>query len=225
MKNISLILCVCYEAMENMSTNQLSVLKDMAQKSEPNIDQQLVERVQRGDKNAFNLLVTKYQHKVANLVSRYVKNHSDVPDIVQEAFIKAYRALPNFRGESAFYTWLYRIAVNCAKNHSVALGRKPPSTDVEIDDAELFDGGGALREHASPEKILLTEEIKKVIFTTMDSLPEDLRLAINFREIEGLSYEEIATIMECPVGTVRSRIFRARDAIDKKIRPLLQRNN
>ncbi|WP_291620210.1 RNA polymerase sigma factor RpoE [Colwellia sp.] len=208
-----------------MSTNQLSVLKDMAQKSEPNIDQQLVERVQRGDKNAFNLLVTKYQHKVANLVSRYVKNHSDVPDIVQEAFIKAYRALPNFRGESAFYTWLYRIAVNCAKNHSVSLARKPPSTDVEIDDAELFDGGGALREHASPEKILLTEEIKKVIFTTMDSLPEDLCLAINFREIEGLSYEEIATIMECPVGTVRSRIFRARDAIDKKIRPLLQRNN
>ncbi|NQZ26229.1 MAG: RNA polymerase sigma factor RpoE [Colwellia sp.] len=197
----------------------------MAQKSEPNIDQQLVERVQRGDKNAFNLLVTKYQHKVANLVSRYVKNHSDVPDIVQEAFIKAYRALPNFRGESAFYTWLYRIAVNCAKNHSVSLARKPPSTDVEIDDAELFDGGGALREHASPEKILLTEEIKKVIFTTMDSLPEDLCLAINFREIEGLSYEEIATIMECPVGTVRSRIFRARDAIDKKIRPLLQRNN
>ncbi|MFQ3209102.1 MAG: RNA polymerase sigma-70 factor (ECF subfamily) [Colwellia sp.] len=212
-------------AIENMSTNQLSVLKDMPQKIEPNIDQQLVERVQRGDKNAFNLLVTKYQHKVANLVSRYVKNHSDVPDIVQEAFIKAYRALPNFRGDSAFYTWLYRIAVNCAKNHSVALGRKPPSNDVEITDAELYDTGGALRETASPEKILLTAEIKKIIFSTMESLPEDLRLAINFREIEGLSYEEIATIMECPVGTVRSRIFRARDAIDKKISPLLQKNN
>jgi RNA polymerase sigma-70 factor, ECF subfamily len=210
--------------MGNMSKNQLSVLKDTAQQSQPNIDQQLVERVQRGDKSAFNLLVTKYQHKVANLVSRYVNSNSDVPDIVQEAFIKAYRALPNFRGDSAFYTWLYRIAVNCAKNHSVALGRKPPSSDIEVQDAESFDDAGALRENASPEKILLTDEIKKVIFSTMESLPEDLRLSINFREIEGLSYEEIAVIMECPVGTVRSRIFRARDAIDKKIRPLLQHN-
>ncbi|MBU2923239.1 RNA polymerase sigma factor RpoE [Colwellia sp. 4_MG-2023] len=190
--------------------------------SEQNVDQALVERVQQGDKNAFNLLVTKYQHKVSNLVSRYVSNHSDVPDIVQEAFIKAYRALPNFRGESAFYTWLYRIAVNCAKNHSVALGRKPPSNDVEIEDAEFYDGGEALRENASPEKVLLTEEIKKVIFDTIAQLPDDLRMAINFREIEGLSYEEIATIMECPVGTVRSRIFRARDVIDKKITPLLK---
>jgi RNA polymerase sigma-70 factor (ECF subfamily) len=206
-----------------MSTDQLPVLKDAAQMSEQSIDQQLVERVQRGDKNAFNLLVSKYQHKVANLVSRYVKNNSDVPDIVQEAFIKAYRALPNFRGDSAFYTWLYRIAVNCAKNHSVSLSRKPPSNDIDVDEAELYDGGGALRENASPENILLTSEIKKVIFTTMNTLPEDLRLAINFREIEGLSYEEIATIMECPVGTVRSRIFRARDAIEKKIQPLLQK--
>jgi len=194
----------------------------MAQMSEQNVDQVLVERVQQGDKNAFNLLVTKYQHKVSNLVSRYVSNHSDVPDIVQEAFIKAYRALPNFRGESAFYTWLYRIAVNCAKNHSVALGRKPPSNDVEVEDAEFYDGGEALRENASPEKVLLTQEIKKVIFDTIAQLPEDLRIAINFREIEGLSYEEIATIMECPVGTVRSRIFRARDVIDKKITPLLK---
>ena len=190
--------------------------------SEQNVDQVLVERVQQGDKNAFNLLVTKYQHKVSNLVSRYVSNHSDVPDIVQEAFIKAYRALPNFRGESAFYTWLYRIAVNCAKNHSVALGRKPPSNDVEVEDAEFYDGGEALRENASPEKVLLTQEIKKVIFDTIAQLPDDLRMAINFREIEGLSYEEIATIMECPVGTVRSRIFRARDVIDKKITPLLK---
>ena len=194
----------------------------MAQMSEQNVDQVLVERVQQGDKNAFNLLVTKYQHKVANLVSRYVSNHSDVPDIVQEAFIKAYRALPNFRGESAFYTWLYRIAVNCAKNHSVALGRKPPSNDVEVEDAEFYDGGDALRENASPEKVLLTQEIKKVVFDTIAQLPDDLRIAINFREIEGLSYEEIATIMECPVGTVRSRIFRARDVIDKKIKPLLK---
>jgi RNA polymerase sigma-70 factor (ECF subfamily) len=194
----------------------------MAQMSEQNVDQVLVERVQQGDKHAFNLLVTKYQHKVSNLVSRYVSNYSDVPDIVQEAFIKAYRALPNFRGESAFYTWLYRIAVNCAKNHSVALGRKPPSNDVEIEDAEFYDGGEALRENASPEKVLLTQEIKKVIFDTIAQLPDDLRVAINFREIDGLSYEEIATIMECPVGTVRSRIFRARDVIDKKITPLLK---
>jgi len=207
--------------LENMSINQLPVLQNTARMSEQNIDQQLVERVQRGDKTAFNLLVTKYQHKVASLVSRYVSNHSDVPDIVQEAFIKAYRALPNFRGDSAFYTWLYRIAVNCAKNHSISLNRKPPSNDVEIDDAELFDGGDALRDSASPESVLLTNEIKKVIFSTIESLPEDLRIAINYREIEGLSYEEIATIMECPVGTVRSRIFRARDAIDKKIKPLL----
>jgi len=191
--------------------------------SEQNVDQKLVERVQLGDKNAFNLLVTKYQQKVSNLVSRYVRNQSDVPDIVQEAFIKAYRALPNFRGESAFYTWLYRIAVNCAKNHSVALGRKPPSNDVEIEDAEFYDSGGALRENASPEKILLSEEIKKTVFETIEQLPEDLRVAINFRELEGLSYEEIAVIMECPVGTVRSRIFRARDMIEKKIKPLLDR--
>ncbi len=195
----------------------------MARMSEQNVDQVLVERVQKGDKNAFNLLVKKYQHKVANLVSRYVKNQSDVADVVQEAFIKAYRALPNFRGESAFYTWLYRIAVNSAKNHLVATGRKPPSSDVEIDDAEIYDSGDALREQASPEKLLLTEEIKKIVFSTMDQLPEDLRVAINLRELEGLSYEEIAEVMGCPVGTVRSRIFRARDAIDKKIQPLLQR--
>jgi len=195
----------------------------MARMSEQNVDQQLIERVQRGDKAAFNLLVTKYQHKVSNLVTRYVKNPSDVPDIVQEAFIKAYRALPNFRGDSAFYTWLYRIAVNCAKNHMVAGSRKPPGSDVEIEDAEFYDGGETLRENASPEKILLTNEIKKVVFDTIEQLPEELRVAINFRELEGLSYEEIATIMECPVGTVRSRIFRARDAIDKKIKPLLQR--
>jgi RNA polymerase sigma-70 factor (ECF subfamily) len=191
--------------------------------SEQRIDQELVERVQRGDKTAFNLLVKKYQIKVSSLVGRYIKNQADVPDVVQEAFIKAYRALPNFRGESAFYTWLYRIAVNCAKNHMVAGSRKPPSSDVEVEDAEFYDGGDALRENASPERMLLTDEIKRVVFETMEQLPEDLRLAINFREIEGLSYEEIATIMDCPVGTVRSRIFRAREAIDKKVGPLLQR--
>jgi RNA polymerase sigma-70 factor (ECF subfamily) len=190
--------------------------------SEQSVDQALVERVQSGDKNAFNLLVTKYQSKVGNLVSRYIKNQGDVADVVQEAFIKAYRALPNFRGESAFYTWLYRIAVNCAKNHLVARGRKPSNSNVDVDDAENYDSGDALRVNASPEKLLLTAEIKSVIFKTIDRLPEDLRTAINLRELDGLSYEEIAEIMDCPVGTVRSRIFRAREAIDKQIRPLLQ---
>ncbi|WP_448247155.1 RNA polymerase sigma factor RpoE [Thalassotalea agariperforans] len=190
--------------------------------SEQKIDQALVERVQKGDKNAFNLLVTKYQQRVANLVSRYIKNHSDVSDVVQEAFIKAYRALPNFRGDSAFYTWLFRIAVNCAKNHLVANNRKPSSSDLDVEDVENYDGGEALRVNASPEKLLLTEEIKTVIFRTIEKLPEDLRTAINLRELDGLSYEEIAEIMDCPVGTVRSRIFRARDAIDKQIKPLLQ---
>jgi RNA polymerase sigma-70 factor (ECF subfamily) len=190
--------------------------------SEQKIDQALVERVQKGDKNAFNLLVTKYQQRVANLVSRYIKNHSDVSDVVQEAFIKAYRELPNFRGDSAFYTWLFRIAVNCAKNHLVANNRKPSSSDLDVEDVENYDGGEALRVNASPEKLLLTEEIKTVIFRTIEKLPEDLRAAINLRELDGLSYEEIAEIMDCPVGTVRSRIFRARDAIDKQIKPLLQ---
>lgn len=191
--------------------------------SEQNVDQQLVERVQQGDKTAFNLLVTKYQHKVANLVARFVKNQADVADVVQEAFIKAYRALPNFRGESAFYTWLYRIAVNTAKNHLVATGRKPPGSDIEIEEAEVYDSGDALREFDSPEKLLLTDEIRQVIFDTIEQLPEDLKTAINLRELEGLSYDEIAEVMSCPVGTVRSRIFRAREAIDKQVRPLLQR--
>ena len=190
--------------------------------SEQKVDQALVERVQKGDKNAFNLLVTKYQQRVANLVSRYIKNHSDVSDVVQ-AFIKAYRALPNFRGDSAFYTWLVRIAVNCAKNHLVAGNRKPSSSDLDVEEVENYDSGEALRVNASPESLLLTEEIKTVIFNTIEKLPDDLRMAINLRELDGLSYEEIAEIMECPVGTVRSRIFRARDAIDKQIKPLLQR--
>ena len=191
--------------------------------SEQKADQLLVERVQQGDKSAFNLLVTKYQQRVANLVSRYVKNHGDISDVVQEAFIKAYRALPNFRGDSAFYTWLFRIAVNCAKNHLVAGNRKLNNSDLDVEDAENYDGGDALRVNSSPEKLLLTQEIKDVIFRTIEKLPEDLRIAINLRELDGLSYEEIAEIMECPVGTVRSRIFRARDAIDKQIKPLLQR--
>ena len=191
--------------------------------SDLNFDQQLVERVQRGDKNAFNLLVSKYQHKVASLVTRYVSNQSDVSDVVQEAFIKAYRALPEFRGESAFYTWLYRIAVNTAKNYLTAQGRRPPDLDVDCSDAELQEGAEAMHELANPESLMLSHEIQRMVVATLESLPEDLRTAITLREIEGLSYEEIAEIMGCPVGTVRSRIFRARDAIDKQIQPLLQR--
>lgn len=190
--------------------------------SEQFTDQQIVEKVQRGDKNAFGLLVTKYQHKVAHLVSRYVKNSGDVADVTQEAFIKAYRALPNFRGESAFYTWLYRIAVNSAKNYLVAQGRKPPASDVDAEEADYFDGSDALKEQNSPERSLMSEELEKVLFDALEKLPEDLRMAITLRELEGLSYEDIANVMDCPVGTVRSRIFRAREAIDKVLNPLLQ---
>ena len=186
------------------------------------LDEQLVERVQRGDKNAFNLLVRKYQHKVVNLVARYVNNPGDVPDVAQEAFIKAYRALPTFRGESAFYTWLYRIAVNTAKNYLTSQGRRPPSSDVEADEAEYYGGGEALQEVATPENLALTDEIKRTVFAAIEALPEDLRTAITLREMEGLSYEEIAELMNCPVGTVRSRIFRAREAIDKKLQPLIE---
>ncbi|MCH1918429.1 RNA polymerase sigma factor RpoE [Shewanella sp. A3A] len=186
-------------------------------------DQQLVERVQRGDKNAFNLLVQKYQSKVINLISRYVRNQADVADVAQEAFIKAYRALPNFRGDSAFYTWLYRIAVNTAKNHLVSQGRRAPSNDVDAEEAEFYEGSDALKEFASPERLMLSDEIKQVIFDTLESLPEELKMAISLRELDGMSYEEIANVMECPVGTVRSRIFRAREAIDKKLQPLLER--
>lgn len=190
--------------------------------SEQFTDQQIVEKVQRGDKNAFGLLVTKYQHKVAHLVSRYVKNSGDVADVSQEAFIKAYRALPNFRGESAFYTWLYRIAVNSAKNYLVSQGRKPPASDVDAEEADYYDGSDALKEQNSPERSLMSDELEKVLFDALDALPEDLRMAITLRELEGLSYEDIAQVMECPVGTVRSRIFRAREAIDKVLNPMLQ---
>lgn len=185
-------------------------------------DQQLVERVQRGDKNAFNLLVLKYQSKVISLISRYVRNQADVTDVAQEAFIKAYRALPNFRGESAFYTWLYRIAVNTAKNYLVSQGRRAPANDVDAEDAEYYEGSDALKEFASPERLMLSDEIKKVVFETLETLPEELRMAISLRELDGMSYEDIAIIMDCPVGTVRSRIFRAREAINKKLQPLLE---
>lgn len=185
-------------------------------------DQQLVERVQQGDKNAFNLLVKKYQGRVINLISRYVRNQSDAADVAQEAFIKAYRALGNFRSESAFYTWLYRIAVNTAKNHIVAVDRRAPLNDVDVADAEHYDGSEALKEVGSPERLLLSEEIRAMVFSTLESLPEELRIAISLRELDGMSYEEIAHVMDCPVGTVRSRIFRAREAIDKQLQPLLE---
>jgi RNA polymerase sigma-70 factor (ECF subfamily) len=189
--------------------------------SEQELDLELVKRVQKGDKSAFNLLVAKYQNKVAALISRYVSNHGDIADVAQEAFIKAYRALPNFRGDSAFYTWLYRIAVNCSKNYLVAQGRKPPANDIDAEDAEFYDGAEQLRSNASPENLLLSEEVKSVIYQTINDLPDDLKTAITLREIEGMSYEEIAVIMDCPVGTVRSRIFRAREAIDNNLNPLI----
>ncbi len=191
--------------------------------SELETDKALVERVQQGDQKAFDLLVKKYQHKVMSLISRYVKQPADVPDVAQETFVKAYRALPNFRGDSAFYTWLYRIAVNSAKNYLVAQGRKPPASDVDAGDAEFYEGSGALKDSASPERMLLTDEIRNVVMRTIDELPEDLRRAIVLREIDGLGYEEIAIEMDCPIGTVRSRIFRAREAIDQQLRPLLER--
>ena len=191
--------------------------------SEREIDQALVERAQKGDKQAFEQLVGKYQRKLGRLLSRFIRDHAEVEDVAQEAFIKAYRALPEFRGESAFYTWLFRIAVNTAKNYLTAQGRRPPELDVDCSDAEQQEGAEAMHELASPESLVLSDEIHRMVMATLESLPEDLRTAITLREIEGLSYEEIAEIMGCPVGTVRSRIFRAREAIDKELQPLLQR--
>jgi len=186
-----------------------------------NTDQELVERVQNGDKKAFDLLVLKYQHKIVKLISRYIRDEAEVFDVAQEAFIKAYRALPRFRGDSAFYTWLYRIAVNTAKNFLVSQGRRPPESDIDADEAEQYVGASALRDISTPERILLKDEIENVVYKAIEQLPEDLRTAITLREMEGLSYEEIALAMDCPVGTVRSRIFRAREAIDKKLAPLI----
>ena len=189
---------------------------------EESTDQRLVQLVQRGDKKAFDILVLKYQHKIIKLISRYVRDSSEVFDVSQEAFLKAYRALPSFRGESAFYTWLYRIAINTAKNYLIAQGRRPPGADVEIEDAELYEGDSELKEIATPEHLLLRDEIEKTIFEVIEQLPEDLRTAITLRELEGLSYEEIAEAMACPVGTVRSRIFRAREVINSRLQPLLE---
>lgn len=185
-------------------------------------DDELVTRVQRGDKRAFDLLVLKYQHRIVKLVSRYVRNPSDALDVTQEAFIKAYRALGNFRGESAFYTWLYRIAINTAKNHLSALGRRPREADVTGPDGDALSLDELQSDLDTPEKSLLVDEIKQTILRTMAALPEDLRTAITLREMEGLSYEEIAEAMDCPIGTVRSRIFRAREALDAQLKPLIE---
>jgi RNA polymerase sigma-70 factor (ECF subfamily) len=195
---------------------------EKAHMGERQVDQELVERVQRGDKKAFDLLVLKYQRKVVNLVSRYVRNQSEALDVTQEAFIKAYKALPKFRGDSAFYTWIYRIAINTAKNHIVAQGRRPPGSDLDAGTAEQMDIGVRLQENTTPENQLLQNEIAQTVRDAIEDLPEDLKTAITLRELEGLSYEEIANAMSCPVGTVRSRIFRARDAINTKLAPLLE---
>lgn len=188
---------------------------------ESSVDQDLVKRVQDGDKKAFDILVLKYQHRIINLVSRFVKDHGEAQDVAQEAFLKAYRALPRFRGDSAFYTWLYRIAINTAKNYLVAQDRRPPSDDIDASEAEQYVGAN-MNELDTPERLLQTEEITQIIQRVIQGLPEDLRAAITLRELEGLSYEEIAQAMSCPVGTVRSRIFRAREAIDQELRPLLE---
>ncbi|GEC95107.1 MAG: polymerase sigma factor RpoE [Pseudomonadota bacterium] len=190
--------------------------------SDREVDQQLVERVQRGDKQAFGLLVAKYQRKLARLLSRLIRDPAEVEDIAQETFIKAYRALPSFRGDSAFYTWLYRIGINTAKNFLVSQGRRAPtSTDFDSEEAETFEDGDQLRDINTPERLMMTRQIGDTVNTAMEALPEELKTAIVLREIEGLSYEEIATIMDCPIGTVRSRIFRAREAISEKLKPLL----
>ncbi len=195
--------------------------KGPARMGERNVDRELVQRVQKGDKSAFDVLVRKYQFKIIKLISRYVHDPSEALDVAQEAFLKAYRALPGFRGESAFYTWLYRIAINTAKNYLVAQGRRPPGSDIDAQEAEQYEGQSFLKEYETPERLLLRDEIEATVFKAIEDLPEDLRTAITLRELEGMSYEEIAQTMGCPIGTVRSRIFRARESIDNKLRPLL----
>ncbi len=190
--------------------------------SEREVDHELVERAQGGDKHAFEVLVAKYQRKLGRLLSRFIRDHAEVEDVTQEAFIKAYRALPSFRGESAFYTWLYRIGINTAKNYLVAQGRRAPtSTEFDADEAESFEDADQLRDINTPESLLQSKQIGQTVNAAVDALPEELRTAIVLREIEGMSYEEIAEAMHCPIGTVRSRIFRAREAVALKLRPLL----
>lgn len=194
---------------------------DFTYMSEELTDQILVEKAQQGDKKAFNLLVARYQNKVAGLLTRYV-SANDIPDVVQETFIKVYRSLESFRGESAFYTWVYRIAVNTAKNYLMTQGRRPPTEDFLAEDAESYEIGSRLRNIDTPENLTLSDELKDIVFKTIESLPDELKTAITLRELEGMSYEEIAEIMDCPVGTVRSRIFRAREFIENQLAPLIK---
>jgi len=188
---------------------------------ETGVDKALVERVQSGEKRAFDMLVLKYQHKLIKLISRYIRDPAEVLDVAQESFLKAYRALPNFRGDSAFYTWLYRIAINTAKNHLVAQSRRPPDGDIDSTEAEQYEGESELKDNATPEHLLLRDEIERTVAEAIEQLPEDLRTAITLRELEGLSYDDIALAMDCPIGTVRSRIFRAREAINRRLEPLI----
>ncbi len=188
---------------------------------ENELDLELVKRVQSGDKTAFDVLVRKYQHRIGAVIGRFVHDYAESQDIAQETFIRAYRALNNFRGDAQFYTWLYRIAVNTAKNHLVSMKRRPPTSDVDADDAEHFEGAYRMHDSDTPEHELLREEIARTVSEVVEALPEELRQAITLREMEGLSYEEISETMDCPIGTVRSRIFRAREAIDLRLRPLM----
>ena len=190
--------------------------------NERDLDFQLIQRIQNGEQQAFTLLVRKYQNRVANILTRYVRSSGDIADVTQEVFIKVHKSLPSFRGDSAFYTWLYRITVNTAKNYLTSQSRRPPASDIDALEAEGYNGSDALKEVDSPESILRSEEIKKVIMNTIEQLPDELKSAITLRELEGMSYDEIAKIEDCPIGTVRSRIFRARDAIDKQLAPLLE---
>jgi len=191
--------------------------------NERDLDFQLIQRIQNGEQQAFTLLVRKYQNRVANILTRYVRNSGDIADVTQEVFIKVHKSLPSFRGDSAFYTWLYRITVNTAKNYLTSQSRRPPASDIDAVEADSYDGSDALKEADTPESILRSEEIKRVIMDTIEQLPAELKAAITLRELEGMSYDEIAQIEDCPIGTVRSRIFRARDAIDKQLAPLLEK--
>jgi len=210
------------QSLNSASEKQPRGFKEGRRMSERDIDQQLVERAQQGDKHAFELLVSKYQRKLGRLLSRFIRDAGEVEDVTQEAFIKAYRALPSFRGDSAFYTWLYRIGINTAKNYLASMGRRAPtSTNYDSEEAEAFDDSEQLRDLNTPDNVLMSKQIAKSVNQSMDRLPEELKAAIMLREIEGMSYEDIAKIMDCPIGTVRSRIFRAREAIADQLRPLL----
>lgn len=192
-----------------------------ARMAEVDEDRALVERVQKGDSRAFDLLVRKYQHRILGLISRMINDWAEAQDVAQEVFLRAYRSMAAFRGDSSFYTWLYRIAVNTSKNHLVSNGRRPSTTDVETVETEHWSGADRMQEHATPEHELLRQEMERTVVSTVEALPEEIRLALTLREVDGLSYEEIAQVMECPIGTVRSRIFRGRDAVDRNLKELM----